>query len=932
MKNKLLKILTLILVLSFSFAFITACDNGDKGHTHVYPETYTFDAEFHWFECECGEKKETTQHNFDNGACVCGYKKPAPEHKCSYSEFKFDSISHWYQCVCGEKTNVETHKGGEATCTKKAKCDICATEYGELKSHKYEELKKDSNSHWYECECGDKSNLEEHIPGEEATETTAQKCTVCEFEVVPALGHVHNLHLIKITGNESTCTEKGNKEYYECSCGRWYWEESATTEIINRKEVEIDKLEHNYAELKYNETLHWKECECGEKNDLETHKGGEATCTKKAVCSVCEQKYGGLKAHVFDKEIATEKYFVSEATCKDKAKYNYSCVCGEKGSETFEVGEKVDHEYVLDKCKWCEKEKVTSKGLEFTLINNDTEYEVSGIGDCTDTDVVFPSIYMGKLVTSIGEDAFWDCESITSVEIPNSVTSIGNCAFIGCGSLISVEIPNSVTRIGYDVFSSCSSLTNIKVDSNNTAYKSIDGNLYSKDETTLIQYAIAKKDTSFSIPNRVNVISYSAFRGCYSLETIEIPNSVKEIYNSAFRQCSSLKTIEIPNSITNIGDYAFASCYSLENIEIPNSVTTIGNSVFWRCDSLTNIKVDSNNTAYKSIDGNLYSKDGKILVQYAIGKKDVSFVIPNGVETIGDSVFYSCELLERIEIPNSVTSIGANVFCGCERIKSIEIPNSVKSIGDSAFSNCDSLTSIVIPYSVTSIGDSAFWGCASLTNIQVDSNNTAYKSIDGNLYSKDGTTLIQYANGKKDTSFSIPNSVISIVNSAFYQAKALKIVTVEENSKLTYIGDRAFWVCSSLTSITIPNSVTSIGNYAFEGCSSLTSIEIPNSVTSIGYDAFSSCDSLESVTFEENSKLTYISDSVFAYCSSLTSIEIPTSVTNIGGGAFACCYSLESISFNGTTSEWNEISKGVLWNYYIPATEVSCTDGKVSLR
>lgn len=156
-------------------------------------------------------------------------------------------------------------------------------------------------------------------------------------------------------------------------------------------------------------------------------------------------------------------------------------------------------------------------------------------------------------LTSIDNDAFLGCSNLTSVMIGNSATSIGNNAFYNCSSLISVTIPDSVTSIGIGVFISCSSLTSISVDENNQSYKSIDGNLYTKDGTTLIQYAIGKTATSFVIPNSVTSIGSIAFRGCRSLTSVTIPNSVTSIGNTVFRDCSGLISIIIPDSVTSIG-------------------------------------------------------------------------------------------------------------------------------------------------------------------------------------------------------------------------------------------------------------------------------------------------------------------------------------------------------------------------------------------
>ena len=203
-----------------------------------------------------------------------------------------------------------------------------------------------------------------------------------------------------------------------------------------------------------------------------------------------------------------------------------------------------------------------TEGLVFTLQGYDT-YAVKGYTG-TETQVVIPSVYNGKSVTSIKEKAFSECKILTKVVIPGTVTSIGNWAFF-----------------------SCDSLTEILVDENNTAYKSIDGHLYSKDGKTLIQYAVGKTATLFTIPDGVTSIAWYAFRGCSSLTEIVIPDSVTSIGGSAFSNCNSLTEIVIPNSVTSIGYETFYNCYNLTEIVIPDSVTSIDERAFFWCKNLT---------------------------------------------------------------------------------------------------------------------------------------------------------------------------------------------------------------------------------------------------------------------------------------------------------------------------------------------------------
>ena len=377
------------------------------------------------------------------------------------------------------------------------------------------------------------------------------------------------------------------------------------------------------------------------------------------------------------------------------------------------------------------------------------------------------------------------------------------------------------------------------------------------------------------INNGVTSIGNYAFYMCPSLN-ITIPNSVTSIGKSAFSYCSDLISITIPNSVTSIGNYAFEYCSNLTSITIPNNVTSIGNRAFGSCRSLTTINVDFNNEKYMSDNGVLFTKDKKTLIQYPSKKEGTEYLISQGVESIENYAFWGCGNLTNIIIPDSVTDIGI-----------------------SAFEDCTSLTSITIPSRVTGIGIEVFNGCISLTSINVDSNNEEYMSDNGVLYTKDKKTLIQYPSKKEGMEYLILQGVENIESHAFYKCTSLTRIIIPDS--VTIIGTGAFSNCKNLTSITIPDSVISIVNYVFYDCTNLINITIPNSVTSIGECAFFSCTSLTNITIP--SSVTSIGNYAFSDCTSLTNITIPSSVTSIEYGAFHWCTSLTNITIpNGVTS------------------------------
>ena len=312
-------------------------------------------------------------------------------------------------------------------------------------------------------------------------------------------------------------------------------------------------------------------------------------------------------------------------------------------------------------------------------------------------------------------------------------------------------------------------------------------------------------------------------------------------------------------------------------------------------------------------------------------------VIENGVTSIGGSMFYNCTSLTSVTIGDSVTSIGSSAFRDCTSLTSVTIGDSVTSIGDFAFYKCKSLTAIIIPGSVRIIGGSAFYYCTSLASITIPDSvtnigdyafyDTAYyknqsnwvnsvlyignhlieasTKITGSYAIKFGTKTIAvsaFLNCTSLTSVTIPDSVMSIGNKTFDYCNSLTSVTIPDS--VTSIGDYAFAHCGSLTSVTIPDSVMSIGNKTFAYCNSLTSVTIPDSVTSIGDAVFSECHSLTSVIIGDS--VTNIKEKTFYECTSLTSVTIGDNVTSIGDGAFYYCTKLTSVTIPDSVTSIGE--------------------------
>ena len=540
-------------------------------------------------------------------------------------------------------------------------------------------------------------------------------------------------------------------------------------------------------------------------------------------------------------------------------------------------------------------------------------------------EVVIPKIIAGYEVKWIGYAAFRDCIGITSIVIPDSVISIAVSAFSGC-----------------------TSLTEITVSPDNKNYSSVDGVLFNKDMSILVDYPAGNNRSTYTVPDGVTQIVDSAFSGCTSLSKVKLSNNLRIIQESTFSGCTSLTEITIPDGVTSIGQSAFSGCTSLAEIVIPDSVTSIGGSAFSGCTSLSKVKLSNN---LRIIQERTFYDCTSL----------AEIVIPDSVTEIGNDAFYRCTSLSKVKLSNNLTIIEAGTFRGCTSLTEITIPDGVTVIRggwydydshNGAFSGCTSLKEIVIPDSVTGIGESAFFGCQSLKEITIPDSvmgigEYAFEGCTSlaEIVIPDSVTEIGWSAFSGCTSLSkvkLPNSLTKIGDYAFYYCKNLTEITIPDS--VTEISWSAFEGCTSLSEITIPDSVTSIGEYAFSGCTSLSEITVspdnknyssvdgvlfnkdgselivypkgnkrstytvPDGVTKIEYGAFCDCTSLAEITIPGS--VTEIGESAFSGCTSLKKITIPDSVTKIKDFAFKNCSTIKIVCYLGTRAQWQEIIIG----------------------
>ena len=458
-------------------------------------------------------------------------------------------------------------------------------------------------------------------------------------------------------------------------------------------------------------------------------------------------------------------------------------------------------------------------------------------------------------LTEIGGSAFARCAALRAFPFNEGLQMIGGYAFSGCGSLTEADLPDSLTTLGSGAYAECASLRRV----------TIGKGLPDIESYSFLNCASLEE---VSVPGNIKMIGASAFEGCVKLRNITLEEGVQTIRTSAFNDCAALEEFLCPDSLTSLSNYVFMGCSSLRRVRFGKDLEAFSRGTFTNCAALEILECSTANPYFRAAGncvirrtdasvvlgckGSIIPADGSVKAvspNAFQGTRGLTKIdIPNDVKSIGKFAFSECSDLAEITLPDSITEIvyasfGATAvkqidipvtvkslsgfndckkleaapipdgveeivdyaFTYCVSLKEARFPQGLKTVGDRAYYGCDSLTEIHIPAGVASIGPGAFSHCAALRQLTVDGGNQAYYAENGCLIERESGTLVSAVNG-----FAFPT-----------------------DGSLKAIGSYACAGLSSLTEVTLPESVTAIGGWAFKDCENLRLITIPPEVTSI---------------------------------------------------------------------------------------------------
>ncbi len=557
------------------------------------------------------------------------------------------------------------------------------------------------------------------------------------------------------------------------------------------------------------------------------------------------------------------------------------------------------------------------------------------------------SVTIGDGLETLPEYTFLNCASLQTIDFGEGLKNIDQYAFSGCITLQSVVIPNNVEKIGLAAFINCLLLTSVDLSDNLTAvgasafagsllWAAADGIVYvdgwilgrNSDELTEVvipEGTVGIADRAFyqcdetweasggwalTIPDSVKYIGDYAFYKTEYLASLSLGEGMVRLGKSAFAYGKILRTVIIKEGekdgvktgLQVIDDYAFQACSRLKLEKLPSTLVRIGTYAFEATPNWTNsmslVYVD--NWLVGCVNPGLQNAN---LNEGTRGIADYAFyqtvaltkvVIPETVKYIGRCAFKGCTALQEAMLPLGLERIEEFTFYQCSSLTEMYIPQTVNFIGYSAFNKCISLTSVNIPAKVETIDEYAFYKCVLLSSLTFETTYTVPVTDENGeaLKDDDGNPVME----------TVEAGVQTINNRAFYGCTALTEIVLPDS--LTYMGTHVFYKCTGLTSLTVGEGLKEINKYSFYGCTALTEVNLSDGLEKIGDYAFRGCTALTSVEFGANLK--EIGRYGFYGCTALETIELPASVTVLDDYAFRNCNALKSVILPATLTTLNK--------------------------
>ena len=546
-------------------------------------------------------------------------------------------------------------------------------------------------------------------------------------------------------------------------------------------------------------------------------------------------------------------------------------------------------------------------------------------------------IYIPDSVYEFGEGVFLDCKSLKSVRLPEGITILPESTFSGCKSLTEITLPSTVVKIGEDAFEDCESLVSLKF-ANEDSLTSIDNSAFSN--TGFTSFTLPKnvkelgtsvfddcaKLTSFTWNNVVDTVGRYFFDSCTNLVEFKFTDALTTIGNRAFYN-TGLKTVVIPDTVTTINDGAFVSCIELTSVTWSKSVTSIPNSCFDSCAKLVSL---SNIDEITKIGSSAFYGT-------AFNKVDSTNLLKSKVTSIGSNAFFNLPNLTEVTIPGNVKTVDFQAFRNNLKLEKVTIEEGVTKLGDNVFAACPKLEEVVFPSTLVEYGSGSkglFSYGVSIENINLGENVTKYKSVDGVVYTKDLSKLVEYPLGNKRESYKILDEAKKVNDYVFAAAQYLKEV---DFNKVTEIGRNVLadsdWSgisgSSAIEKVKTPETLEKLSSSAFANSKYLKTLDLSLStkLATVPSEIAKNCKVLESATLPNT--ITKINSNAFNGCTSLKEINLPKNIKSIGNYAFKGATNLVA-TYDGTKAEFLGLGEDAFgYGAFESGAIVRCSDADI---